>query len=139
MVSARNLSFTSASIAAGIILVVAGGLACHSADAADVASGMKAKMKLPVQVDDDTRLDDVRATAKKELGYFLTLTRMTKAQADANSAFGNLLESNLRGSACQNPNYQTLMKAGLSVRVTYASSDQVEIRKIVIAPSDCKL
>jgi hypothetical protein len=139
MVCVRKSPFASASIAAGIVLVVAGGLACQSADAANVASGMKAKMKLPVQIDDDTRLDDVRAISKKELGYFLTLTRMTKAQADANSGFANLLESTLRGGACQNPSYQTIFKAGLSLRMTYVSSDQVEVRTIVMTPKDCGL
>jgi len=139
MVSLRKSAFPIAAIAAGITFVVAGGLACQSADAAGVASGIKAKMKLPVQIDDDTRLDDVRAISKKELGYFLTLTRMTKAQADANGAFANLLESSLRGGACQNPNYLTIFKAGLSVQVTYASSDAVEVRKIVMVPKDCGL
>jgi hypothetical protein len=139
MVSARKSTFASASIATVIVLVVAGGLACQSADAASVASGIKAKMTLPVQIDGDTRLDDVRAISKKELGYFLTLTRMTKAQADANGAFANLLESSLRGAACQNPSYLTIFKAGLSLRMTYSSSDQVEVRKIVIVPKDCGL
>jgi hypothetical protein len=124
---------------AAAALFMAAGLACQSTDAAPLATAMKAQMKLPLQVDDDTRLDDVRATAKKELGYFLTLTRMTKAQADANPAFGNLLESNLRGGACQNPNYLKIFKAGLGVRITYASSDQKEVRSIVFVPKDCGL
>ena len=114
-------------------------VACQSVDAAALASEMKAKLPLPHTIDDDTRLDDVRGIAKKELGYFMTLTRMTKAQSDANPAFGNLLESNLRGGACQNPNYVTLMKAGLTVRLTYTSSDGAEVRKIVLVPKDCKL
>jgi hypothetical protein len=132
----RSPTFRSVLIAAGI-LFVAGGLACQSPDAAVLATAMKAKMKLPLQVDDDTRLDDVRATAKKELGYFLTLTRMTKAQVDSNPAFSELLETKLRGSACKNPNYQQIFKAGLGVRITYASSDQVEVRRIALAPKDC--
>ena len=85
------------------------------------------------------RLDDVRATSKKELGYFMTLTRMTKAKADANPAFGILLESTLRSTSCQNANYVMLMKAGFGVRLIYTSSDGVEVRNIAIAPKDCKL
>ena len=135
--SIRKSKFASAATAAAIILAAAGGLACQSADAAAVASGMKAKMKLPVQVDDDTRLDDVRAISKKQLGYFLTLTRKTKAQADADSGFDDRLESTVRGSACQNPSSQTIFKAGLTLQMTYASSDQVEVRKIVMVPKDC--
>ena len=138
MLSPARSTFRPALLAATLVFL-AGGVACQSVDAATVAAGIKSKMQLPFKIDDDTRLDDVRATAKKELGYFMTLTRMTKAQADANPAFGNLLETNLRGGACQNPNYVKLMKGGLSVRLTYASSDQVEVRKIVMVPKDCSL
>jgi hypothetical protein len=138
MGSVRRSTFRAALIAAGIIFA-AGGVACQSVDAAALADGMKAKMKLPFQIDDDTRLDDVRAISKKELGYFMTLTKMTKAQADANGAFANLLESNLRGGACQNQNYMKIFKAGISLRMTYASQDQVEIKKIVLVPKDCGL
>lgn len=131
-------TFRSALVAAAITLV-AGNLACQSVDAETLANGMKAKLQLPAKIDDDTRLDDVRAVAKKELGYFMTLTRMTKAQADANPAFGNLLESGLRGGACQNPNYLKIFKAGISLRMTYTSSDQIEVRKIVMVPKACGL
>ena len=129
---------TRASIAFAIALG-AGGCRTESADAETLAAGMKAKMTLPVQVDADTRLDDVRAVAKKELGYFLTLTTMTKAKVDANPSFAGLLESNLRGGACANPNYVKLFKAGISVRVVYQTQDGVEVRKIALAPKDCGL
>jgi hypothetical protein len=124
---------------AAAFLFVTGGFACRSPDADALAKGMKAKMPLPLKVDDDTRLDDVRGISKKELGYFMTLTRMTKSQADADPTFRNLLESNIRGSACQNPNYVTLMKAGFTVRLTYTSSDGAEVRTFAIAPKDCGL
>jgi hypothetical protein len=120
--------FASVLIAATLIFVVQTSRADDSVDAAIIASGMKAKMKLPVHVDDDTRLDDVRAISKKELGYFLTLTRMTKR-----------LESGIRGGACQNPSYLKLFKAGLSLRMTYASSDKVEVKTIVLVPKECGL
>jgi hypothetical protein len=132
-----QMSTFRAPLVAATFLFIAGGLACQQPDADTLAKGMKAKMPLPQKIDDDTRLDDVRAVGKKELGYFMTLTRMTKAQADANPAFGNLLESNLRGGACKNPNYEKLMTAGFSVRLTYTSSDGAEVKTIVITPKDC--
>ena len=107
-----------------------------SADAEAIASGMKAKMTLPTIVDDDTRLDDVRAISKKELGYFLTLTRVTKSQPGA-SAIAKQLESGLRGGACQNESYLKLFKAGISVRLTYQTQDQSEVARIVMVPKDC--
>jgi uncharacterized protein YjeT (DUF2065 family) len=132
-------TFRSALIAAGLLFVL-GGLACRRPpDAAKLAAAMKAKMPLPHKIDDDTRLDDVRAVGKMELGYFMTLTSVTKAQADANPALGNLLESTIRSGYCKNPNYEQLMKAGLTVRLVYASSDKAEVRNIVLLPKDCGL
>ena len=122
-------------IALGTCLFM-GGCTSESVDAGIIATGMKAKMKLPVQVDDDTRLDDVRATSKMELGYFLTLTRMTKSQLDA-SQFAQQLESNLRGGACENADYTKLFKAGISIRLTYQTQDLAEVARIVLVPKDC--
>lgn len=116
-------------------LLVADGCRSRTPDAAELAAGMKAKMKLPVDVDGDTRLDDVRAISRTELGYFLTLTKATKATVDPN--FGKLLETNLRATACQNPNYVTLMKAGFTVIVAYRTQDQADVVRIVLTPKDC--
>ena len=85
------------------IFLFANDCASESVDAETIASGMKTKMKLPVRVDDDTRLDYVRAITKTELGYFLTLTRMTKSQLGANSIAKQLGEAGLEGGgACGN-------------------------------------
>jgi hypothetical protein len=111
--------------------------ACRSRgpDAEALATGMKAKMTLPVAVDGETRLDDVRALSKTELGYFLTLTKTTRATLDPN--LGKLLETNLRGGACQNANYQKLLAAGISVSIAYRTEDQADVVRVVIAPKDC--
>lgn len=124
------------SFVTGLLLALSS-CASGPADAEAVATGMKAKMKLPVQVDDATRLDDVRAISKKELGYFLTLTTITKPQLDANKQLAKDLENKLRGGACQNPNYTAFFKAGISLRMTYQTRDQAEAARIVMAPKDC--
>lgn len=118
-------------------LLFANGCRSRTPDAAELAASMKAKMKLPVDVDGETRLDDVRALSTKELGYFLTLTKATKATIDP--GFGKLLETNLRAGACQNPNYVTLMKAGFTVSVAYQTQDRSDVVRIVLAPKDCRL
>jgi hypothetical protein len=129
--------FAQASVvAAAGMLLLASACKSDSADAAAVAAGMKAKLKLPVQVDDDTRLDDVRALSAKELGYFMTLTKMTKAQADA-AAIAKPLEANLRGNACKDANYVKFFKAGIALRITYQSQDRAEVASIVMVPKDC--
>jgi hypothetical protein len=133
------LRFAQAAVvaAAGVLLLLSvSGCKPEAADAAAVAAGMKAKLKLPVQVDDDTRLDDVRALSPKELGYFMTLTKMTKAQADA-AAVAKPLEANLRGNACKDTNYTKFFKAGIALRITYQSQDGPEVASIVMLPKDC--
>jgi hypothetical protein len=127
-----------ASLAAAAMFSLVSGCKSDAADAGAVAAGMKAKMQLPVQVDDDTRLDDVRALSKNELGYFMTLTKMTKAQADA-TAIAKALEANLRGNACKDPNYAKLFKAGLALRISYQSQDQAEVVSVAMLPKDCGL
>ena len=116
-------------------LLLAIGCRSRAPDAETLESGIRAKMKLPVDVDGDTRLDDVRAVSRTELGYFLTLTKATRATLDPN--LGKLLETNLRAGACQNPNYVALIKAGITVIVAYRSQDQAEVVRIVLAPKDC--
>jgi hypothetical protein len=106
-------------------------------DADALASGIKAKMKLPFDVDAETRLDDVRALSRTELGYFLTLTKTTKATLDPN--LGKLLETNLRAGACQNANYIAILKAGIGVSVAYRTADQADVVRVVFVPKDCGL
>src|SRR5262245_57808726 len=115
------------------IFLLAAGCKKESADAGEGAAGVKAKMKLPVQVDEDTRRDDVRAVSSKELGYYMTLTKMTKAQADA-TGIGKALEAQLRGNACKDANYAKFFKAGIALRVTYQSQDQAEVASVVMLP-----
>jgi|KBSMisStandDraft_5_1062788.scaffolds.fasta_scaffold482775_2 hypothetical protein len=106
-------------------------------DAWALATEIKAKIKVPVDVDSDTRLDDVRGLSKSELGYFLTLTKANRATLDPN--FGKLLAANLRSSGCQNPAYITILKAGITITLVYRTADQVEVVRVVIAPKDCGL
>jgi hypothetical protein len=119
------------------MVVLLAGCPSRPPDAGALAASMKAKMKLPYDVDGETRLDDVRGTSKTELGYFLTLTKTTKATLDPN--LGKSLESMLRGGACQDPNYRVILKAGFSVAIVYRTQDQADVARIVIAPKDCGL
>ncbi len=108
----------------------------ESGQAETIVTGMKAKMTVPVRVDDDTRLDDVRAISDKEIGYFLTLTTVTKTQLTSNP-LALQLESNLRAGACQNPDYVKLFKAGISLRVVYQTVDHAEVIQVALTPGDC--
>ena len=116
------------------LFLIGGG--SRSVDAETIATGIRAKMNLPVRVDQDTRLDDVRAVSNTELGYFLTLTTIKKAQLSGN-LIATQLENNLRAGACRNPDYAKFFKQGISLRITYQTQDQAEITKILFTPKDC--
>jgi hypothetical protein len=118
-------------------LLFASACPSRTPDAEALAASIKAKMKVPVDVDSDTRLDDVRALSKTELGYFLTLTKTTKGTLDPN--LGKVLETNLRGGACQNANYTAILNAGISLNIAYRTADQADVVRVVIAPKDCRL
>src|SRR5262249_6479644 len=119
------------------MLLAAAGCAARKPDAEALAAGIKAKMKVPADVDAETRLDDVRANSKMELGYFLTLTKTTRAALAPD--LGKLLETNLRGGACQNANYTTILKAGIAISVAYRTQDGADVARVVVAPKDCGL
>jgi len=105
-----------------------------SGRAEELVREIKIKLKLPTEVDDNTRLDDVRALSETEVGYFLTLTRTSETE-DGKPLAGPI-EAMLRAQACENPSYTQLFEAGLSLRMTY-QKDQVEIARIKLTPSDC--
>jgi hypothetical protein len=107
-----------------------------SVDADEVVKGIKAKLTLPMTVDDATRLDDIRSVATHDIGYFLTLTATTKADYDA-APFGAKLESAVRATSCTDANYKVLFQAGLSVSVIYQTRDGVEVERMTMAPKDC--
>ena len=118
-------------------LLFAGACQKSGPDAPALATSMKAKMKVPADVDPDTRLDDGRGLSKTELAYFLTLTTVTRATLDAD--LGKRLEAMLRGGACQNQNYITIQKAGITVVIVYRTADGADVVRVAIAPKDCGL
>jgi len=98
---------------------------------------MKAKMKLPVAVDAETRLDDVRALSNDELAYFMTVVNQTKAKVNA-AQFSQVMERSLRAGACQNPNYVKFFKAGVTLVMVYTTRDGAEVARVRLSPSLCK-
>jgi hypothetical protein len=113
------------------------GRAQEEPDLHAVAAGMKAKMKLPVAIDADTRLDDIQALSKHELAYFMTHVRQTKAQLNA-AAFAKEMDRSLKAGACQNPNYVKFFRAGVTLMLVYATQDRAEVARIRLTPSLCK-
>lgn len=98
-----------------------------------LASSVKAKLALPVAVDQDTRLDDVKPIAGA-LGYFLTITNVQAADPD----LAQKLESQLRETACSTSQYKQLFDAGISIHVVYRTNSGDTLASILIKPTECK-
>ena len=97
-----------------------------------LASSVKARLSLPVAVDQDTRLDDVKPM-NRALGYFLTITNVEVADP----VLAQKLESRLRGNACSNPQYKRLFDAGVAVHVVYKTNSGATMANILMEPTAC--
>ena len=124
-------------IAFGIFLLLASLTHRPPITAGGIVNSMKAQLSLPMRVDDDTRLDDVRALSETEIGYFLTLTTTSKAQLPGNP-LAQQLQEHIKGGACQNPDYEKLLTAGISLRIAYETQDHAEVTQVVVTPADCE-
>ncbi len=113
------------------------GHAQESPDLSAIAAGMKARMKLPVAIDSDTRLDDVRALSKHELAYFMTVVTHTKASLNR-AQFAREMERSLKAGACQNPNQLKFLNAGVTLVFVYVTNDGAEVARVRLAPNLCK-
>jgi hypothetical protein len=122
-------------VAVGLFLMMMS-LSPRPESAYPIAARVKAKLELPMRVDEDTLLYDVRALSKSEIGYFLTVTTKTAAELEAVS-FAAGIDASIRDGACQNANYETLFKAGIALRLTYRARDKTNVAVIAIKPADC--
>lgn len=121
----------------GVFLLTGIGQTDKSVDLETVATQIKLKLKLPVMVDSETRLDDVRTTGKLELGYFLTLVHLSHSDEKLAPILA-VLEKSVRESACANPNYKSFFEDGVSLRMTYQTNDAVEALKVILKADSCR-
>jgi len=113
------------------------GHAQQGPDLSAIAAGMKARMKLPVAIDSDTRLVDIRALSKHELAYFMTVVTHTKASLNG-ARFAREMERSLKAGACQNPNYLKFLNAGVTLVFVYVTDDSAEVARVRLAPNLCR-
>lgn len=98
---------------------------------------IKSKLNLPLLIDPDTRLDDIKPKGEKEIEYSLTLVNFSKGDPVLNQLVNNL-EAAFRDNSCKDPNYIKFFNSGITVTMVYFTNDQNEALNMSIAPSDCK-
>jgi len=102
-----------------------------------VVAQLKKYVTLPHEVDSETRLDDVRALAKDDIGFFYTLTALAKTDSRFDEKIANL-RAYVRANACKNPSYVSLFKEGIKVTITYSTRDQTEALTLSLSQDDCR-
>ena len=99
-----------------------------------LAADIAAKLALPVQVDEATRLDAV-AGSGDTLTYRYTVTVPVEP---ANLAtFEQLMREQTRKVACMDPGFAEILRAGYTVEMRYSLSEPARELSIVMAPEAC--
>lgn len=102
-------------------------------DLAQVAATVRSK--LPLQVDEDTRWDDLTALDGEAL-FTYTLTRARVGELDK-VAFRKDLEQRFLASACSHPQIGKLLADGVLLSLRYRDRDGAEVAEILVPPSTC--
>jgi hypothetical protein len=92
--------------------------------------------KLPLAVDDDTRLDAVSVVDQRVLRYEYTLVNLTVDELDPTST-GEMLRSILVAQSCGTPELRRLLDLGATLSYVYRGRDGRDIGQIDLRSADC--
>ena len=90
---------------------------------------------LPMKVDSGTRLNNVSGT-RKRFTYYYTLLNYASSDIDS-EIFVKEMRDNLKNSVCSNPNIETFLENGVSIRYMYSGNNSSYIADITVEPSEC--
>ncbi len=102
------------------------------ADASPAVMEMKRKLTLPAEVDNTTRLDDIKAEGDKVI-YVMTLLEPRKEALDRAAVMSGYLSDR----ACKSETYLKLLNARLTVVISYRDLDGAAVQTVTITPKDC--
>lgn len=105
-------------------------------DEALVKVSSQINKKMPILVDNETRLDRVSAEPGPQFIYHYTL--LSVSSKDVNSEeFYKLAKPQLKSRLCGNTEMQSFLKSGVSISYMYRGSDGRAIGGVKFAPSEC--
>ena len=120
----------------GVILGWAAHQRASSPSAQRLAADIAAKLELPVQVDEATRLDAI-AGSGSTITYRYTVT--TPIEPANVATFEGLLREQTRTAACSDPGFTQILRAGYTVELRYALTEPAREIAIVTTPASCSL
>ena len=92
--------------------------------------------RLPLTVDDDTRLDAVTVVGQRVLRYEYTLVNYALADLDV-ASIKTTLQEIVRGQTCGTPQLRHLLDLGATVSYLYRGKDGRDICQLDIRSGDC--
>lgn len=102
--------------------------------ARDIVAGMRQKMKLPVAVDEVTRLDGVDAEGQRII-YRLTITTPVPTQSERDAFIARMRER-LKSQICSDESRRRLLNQDISLSFVYTVGDK-PYPSIVLSRADC--
>lgn len=92
--------------------------------------------KMPIPVDNDTRLDSVSTVPGKHLIYHYTLVNVNASDVSADT-FHAVIEPQLKSRLCANTDMQNFLKHGVTVSYLYKDKNGQPVGGAKFAPSEC--
>jgi hypothetical protein len=107
-----------------------------SVDDALVKVSAQMNKKMPIAVDQDTRLDSVSAEPGKHLTYHYTLVSVSSSDVDQ-AKFNKLIKPQLKTRLCESVEMKKFLKNGVTISYLYRGNDGHLIGGAEFSPSDC--
>lgn len=104
--------------------------------AQDLVKQLLEKVTLPMTVDEATRLDAIKAVRADVVRYDMTITQPVESK-EARGRVIKIMRKQIMESACDNPNFQSILKEKVSVEIVYSFADGERQTGIVVTPKDC--
>lgn len=92
--------------------------------------------KLPVMMDEETRLERGVAGPGRAISYIYTLVNTNADEIDA-AEFARIMQPDLKNQACGSPVLKAMFTGGIKAHFVYNGKDGVEITRLTFAAADC--
>lgn len=121
----------------GVLMGKSGSLESDNAvDNVLVKVSAQMNKKLPIAVDNDTRLDRVSAVPGQHFIYHYTLVGLNASEVSVDR-FQNSVKPELKNRLCDSSEMQNFLKNGVTISYLYKGKDGQPIGGAKFVPSDC--
>jgi hypothetical protein len=101
-----------------------------------VKAASQINKKLPMDLDENTRLDSVSAVPGRQFIYHYTLVTLNSTDVSADT-FDSVVKPQLKNRLCESADMQNFLKNGVTISYLYKGKDGHPIGGARFAPSEC--